>query len=93
MPIATWTRPPLPTAMSQAEYSRPAAGEPPVTTGMAAENVTPPSVDLAYFGPSGESQRRWIVPPASALRHDGATERRDGDRRHPIRRVVGPGRR
>ena len=34
-PIATWTRPPLPTAMSQAEYSNPAFCCPLPTTGMA----------------------------------------------------------
>src|SRR5262249_28307493 len=69
--IATWTRPPLPTAMSQAEYSRPAACEPPRTTGMAAENVTPPSVDFAYFGPSSESKTRWTVPSLSVLATTG----------------------
>src|SRR5262249_3346022 len=45
---------------------RPDGRTSPVTTGMAAENVAPPSVDRAYFGPSGESQRRWIVPSPSA---------------------------
>src|SRR5947209_1061998 len=64
--IATWTRPPLPAARSQAEYSRPDGRTSPVTTGIAAENVAPQSVDLAYFGPSGESPRRWIVPAESA---------------------------
>src|SRR4051794_23234112 len=52
--------------MSQAEYSSPGGRPAPVTTGMAAENVAPPSVERAYLGPSGDSQRRWIVPPASA---------------------------
>src|SRR5262249_13830331 len=53
------------TAMSQASYSRPAAWEPPRTTGMAAEKVTPLSVDLAYLGPSADSKRRWTVPSLS----------------------------
>src|SRR5262245_11786488 len=62
--------------MSHAEYSRPDGRTSLVTTGMAAENVAPPSVDRAYLGPSGESHRRWIVPPASARAATGRP--RDG---------------
>src|SRR3954453_18586746 len=50
VPIATWTRPPLPTAMSQAGYSRPSARLPSPTAVMGGPNVIPPSEDFAYFG-------------------------------------------
>ena len=39
MLVATWSRPPLPMAMSQAEIFSPAVCEP-LTTGMAEENVS-----------------------------------------------------
>jgi hypothetical protein len=78
MPIATWTRPPLPTAMSQAEYS----GERHAAVGGY-------RVLRALLRVAEEVDRTPGVGP----RHDRATKRGNGDRRHLIRRVGGASRR